>query len=146
MAVTPSDILEPVGIVDPEWFPHATTDADPEIAAEAHTAAVYLRIEEYIADGETRGAAITDADDLDAYVRAWATHRAARAVYLQRAYRPSSESHEAAGSASWTTAQINAFKDLADEYAGIADALLPVPTVAAVTPLRSVSISNEFSW
>ena len=146
MAVTPSDILEPVGIVDPEWFPHATTDADPLVAVEAHTAAVYLRIEEYIADGETRGGAIADADDSDAYVRAWATHRAAKAVYLQRAYRPSSESHEAAGSASWTTAQINVFKDLAAEYAAIADALLPVPTVATQAPLRSVSIANQFSW
>jgi hypothetical protein len=138
MAITPDDILEPAGLIEAEWFPMEGTTA-------AVSQALTQRLEEYIEEGE-RESADVDAAEQDRAVKAWATYRAAQAVWLRLSHSPSSQSHEQAGSASRTTAQIETFKALADEQRAIFDGLLPEsPTVVRRVPPTSTT-RHIFVW
>jgi hypothetical protein len=140
MAVTPEELLYPIGIIQSEWFPHASQDAE-----ERHAALLAL-LEGFIDDGEGRAVGIAATVDQEAFTRAWAIHRAAEAVWLRLSHAPSTEAHEGAGSASRTAEQIRTFKALSEKYEAIADGLLPVATIATRVPPRSMSMPNQFSW
>lgn len=139
MAITPDDILQPAGLIEAEWFPM-------EGSTEAVAQALAQRLEEYIEEGESKAEDITDTDDNDRAVKAWATYRAAHAVWLRLSHNPSTQSHEAAGSASRTNEQIRTFRALADEQLGIYNGLLPVAeTVRRRVPPTS-STTHIFRW
>lgn len=139
MAVTPDDILQPVGLIEAEWFPMEGTAAEV-------SQALTQRLEEYIEQGEAKAFAITDTDDNLAAVKAWATYRALMAIYLSSAKNPTSQSHEAAGSASWTKDQREVFKRMADEQLGIFNALVPTPDVVQRRVPPTSTTTHIFGW
>ena len=139
MAITPDDILQPAGLIEAEWFPMEGTAA-------AKALALSQRLEEYIEDGVSRATAITDADDNLAAVKAWATYRAAHAVWLRLSHNPSSQSHEAAGRSSRTNEQIKTFKALADEQLAEFNGLVPTPDVVARRVPPTSTTTHIFGW
>lgn len=106
MAVILDDLLEPLGPIDPSFFP----DTADDLAA---------RLETYIDTAIAKVAAYEatlDAAYADRAVKAWALHLAFRALYLLKASGPASANLEGLGGSSTAKDQRDAFKALSEEY------------------------------
>lgn len=104
MAVTPQDLLAPVGELEADLFPGEAEDQ------ETGSAKLVARLTAYIADAVAQGATT------DAGVKAWAYHRAYKAVYIAMSANPIQASEEGQGSSAYSVVQADRFKDLADEW------------------------------
>lgn len=137
MAVTAPDLTAPAGELDRAiLFP-----ADD---AGAFTA----RLTAYLAQGEAKAAAITDADTKDAAVTAWAYYRAYDAVATRMLAEPATQDFADAGGIGFTGEQLAGMQALAAtkraEFDGLVADAEAVQAPGAHLP--SASASNDVTW
>lgn len=134
MAVKPQDLLAPVGELEPDLFPGEEEDQ------ETGSAKLVARLNAYIADAAAQGATT------DAGVKAWAYHRAYKAVYISMSANPIQASEEGQGSATYAKEQADRFKDLAAEWLDkFNEAVSVVPVARKATP-GTQSQGVGFTW
>ena len=134
MAVTVDDLTSPAGDLEPAvlWPGEASADVTARLAG-------------YLTDAEARAAVITDADDKDRAIVAYAYHRAYQSVATRLAATPSSVTLNDQGSVTTTAAQLAAMQELADRWRDKFDALLPVPEDAALNQ-PSAAVPTVIRW
>ncbi len=106
MPVTKADLKAPKGEIEPAWFPAGDVDD---------------RLDAYIADGEARAASVAESVR-DAYVKAWAYHRAYKAVHMLLSGGPGEVKLDSGRTNyKYSPEQIAAFAARADYWFGIAE-------------------------
>jgi len=143
MAITPADLLSPVGPIEPELFEGEDVEGDnpPNTILED-------RLQEYIDQAEAKNTPIGFSDQ-DAADKAWALHLAFSAAYMVAVARPSIDNAQVAviGSQSYSKDQRDALLDKANEYFDEYRALLAaVPTTAAPVGIPSRTTSLDFDY
>ena len=126
----PVDLLaENGGIVEASFFPGVAQ------------ALVLARLETYLTKG--RAAAVqASAPDIEGAATAWANYQVCLAVYLRLSSQASSVSLNDAGSRAFTSAQIQAFKDLADDYLHVYTGLIVPGLVLPPKPATYAVLSS----
>ena len=136
MAVTAADLTSPTGEIEPAvlW---------PGEAGATTTA----RLTAYVADGELQAADIAAGASHDAAVKAWAYHRAYMSVYMRLTAEPTATTINDQGSASWSTQQVQNWKDLADAKLAAFTEIVDEATDAEPTATQpTVAARTVFSW
>lgn len=128
MAVTPQQLLAPVGEIESSFFP---TDDD-----------VTARLQHYVDDALAKEPTASD----DA-VKAWAYHRAYRAIYVAMSASPATATLNDEGSRSYLVTQIQNFRDLSDAKLREWERLIAAaeaPTSEESSGTRSVRV--DYTW
>jgi hypothetical protein len=102
MALSGVDLIAPAGEIEEVLFPD-----------EDYTELI-LRLEYYLTDGYARASGLTD--KIDDAARAWAYHRAYKAVYLRMSASPSETTLNDQGQAVFHKDQAERFLALSEEY------------------------------
>ena len=114
MAITKTDVLQPGGDIEPKLFPHLT-----QVELEA-------RIDSYIAEGETKAADVSiPSTSLDRAVLAWTYYRTYFSIYTRLSGTPAKAGITGQGDRWYDRKQAQAFLDLANQWKGIFDGLVP---------------------
>lgn len=135
MAVVPTQLLEPVGLLSPALF-----------AAGAEPAAVLAA---YLADADERLAAagVSDGAARDRFARAWAYHRTYAAAVDRMSAAPLSGSLADEGSVTRSVEQLRVLRERAARYEAEALALLPPSETPSVRRrVGTVSVRHEVVW
>jgi hypothetical protein len=131
MAIVAESLLEPQGILTPGMFP-GVVDLTAHLAG--YVAAAEAEAERYdVPENRT-----------DAFVRAWAYHRALVAVATRLATTPASYSLADQGSRTYSNEQIRTARSLADKYLADALALVPVASPEGNRSPGSMFVESEF--
>ena len=131
MAVKPSDLMEPRGLVTPDMFPEDSKD-DNKLSE---------RLAVYIQEGESN----QSGTPLDTATKAWAYYRAFLAVYNRMSALPQSVSANEEGGHMFVQVQAERFKTMSEEYYAIWTNLIDdeVP-IHSSAPFGSVK--TVFTW
>lgn len=129
-----SDLLSPLGPIEPSMFPADTPDD------------LQARLAAYITDGAARSAQFTGADQNDA-MTAWALWRAFDAIALRLSTTFASATNDDGTSRSYTSAQAKLMRDRANEQlATFRSFTLSEAPSGTVTPAQSGAVGIEFRF
>lgn len=133
MALTPNDLLEPIGDLAPELFPGK--DA----------AALDTMLSAYLADGYSRiPTTIVDTVSLDSAARAWAYGRAYRNVLRRLSRTPATVSIANEGSTTILQKQIDTFDKEAQRWEAEYTSIIGDAPAPDDTP--SAAATNQYVW
>lgn len=136
MPVAASDLRAPKGDIEDSLFPGESSTA------------ISARLQGYLDEGYTKAGeeAVASADQ-DAAAKAWAYHRAYRAIYVRLTSNPSTISLNDQGSSSFLVTQIENMKQLADGALAVFWELVPEEVVAAREEIQpSSALPTRFTW
>lgn len=135
MAVTYADILQPIGEIEPELFPHIKVLGD-----------LQARITQYLAEGATKAADLAiPAASVDEATLHWGYYRAYLAVYQRLIATPAEARNDGQGSRKYEGRQAEAFLELANQHKDIFDGLVP-PATATTVGRDSASFRHRLAW
>lgn len=118
--ISPSELLAPAGDLLSSHFPGELGNTLDE------------RIQGYISEAAALATSYTvDASDLDNFVKAWAYHRAYRAIHARMVNDPSTVVMDGQGQASTLWSQIDAMKMLSAEWLAKSNDLIPPESFTA---------------
>lgn len=121
MAVDPSTLIAPLGLVESSLFPGEDLTA---------------RLTHYVSE---------KGGEPDEAVEAWAYHRAFLAVYTRLSGVPSTASFGGGQSESYMQSQISNFKDLAERYLDRYHAIVD-PAPVRTERMGTGSVRHDFTW
>ena len=136
MAVLWSDLLVPDGELEEGWFP------DDDVTA------LEDRLTGYITRAEAKAADITDPDEQDEAVTAYAYHLAYTAIWARMSGDPSNAAIVNEESVAYSPQLVNNFKILADEKLAEFEELVPpmVDDVVATAIPPTMSTPVVYGW
>jgi hypothetical protein len=136
MPLHASNLLEPKGELEA-----------PVLWPGVELTVVVSGLDEYLAEGYIKAAAIDDADNKDEAARQWAYHRAYRQKWKALLGLPSSVTSSDEGSSSYTQAQIDEWSRLASESLAHFNALISASAGASAVPrVQSASVNMVTTW
>lgn len=137
MAVTAADLVAPAGELETNLFPGESLAAGGG------------RLDEYIAEATALIAALpSPPDDADQATKAWAYHKAYRAVYIRMSADPQRASLDDQGSEQFDIRQADRFLALSREWRKNWDRMVSTETEAEGPTLGggTGAVSTEFFW
>lgn len=143
MAVSPEELIAPVGPVEPDFFPGEHENDE---------SALIERLSSYVGQAEDKVVqySISDAAIEDSAVRAYALHLAFRGAYMKSIARPAEDDlqTEVLGRMVFTEDQRIALKSEAEKYLNEYELIIAGQgaTSTAQTGLPSYQSKNEFDW
>lgn len=133
MAVKAEDLLAPAGELEPDLFPNEVKGTD--------RAPLLTRLSTYIADAVAKGSPSDEA------TKAWAYHRAYRAVYISMSANPIKADEAGQGSATFDKTQADRFLALSNEWLAVWEDLIgEVPEEKPTGFPGTQSQRANFSW
>lgn len=136
MPVAASELRAPKGDIEDSLFPGESSTA------------ISARLQGYLDEGYVKAAAENVlAAKQDAAAKAWAYHRAYRAIYVRLTANPSSISLNDQGSSSFLVTQIENMKQLADSALAVFWELVPEEVKVAREEIQpSSALATRITW
>lgn len=134
MAVEATDLVAPQGKIEIGFFP-----GEDEIKTNE-------RLASYLVEGYAKAGSLSAGAQQDAAAEAWAYHRAYIAIYTRLSITPYHAALNDQGSRTYSSQQINVFKELADEMLLLFQAQFPVQSDTVELGLRSYATPTQVTW
>lgn len=137
MAISASDLVEPVGRLEPAWF-----------VGEGDEHAFLKRLDGYVTDAGARAAALTHlgAADQDKAATAWAYHRAFSYLHLSMQRVPASMGVSAEANRQYLKSQLQAWQQEADNALAEWTQWATPQKVSSGAIVASSTSPNSFTW
>lgn len=137
MSIAASDLVEPVGRLEPAWF-----------VGEGDDHAFMQRLDGYVTDAETRAAALSHlgGPEQDEAAKAWAYYRAFSYLHLSLQRVPASMGVTAEGNRQYLKSQLQAWQQEADNALAEWNQWATTQQVAPGATVASSTSPNSFLW